>query len=245
MYLIRLDDASEYMDVKKWYRIETLLDYYNIKPIVGIIPNNQDEKITNLYDYNPEFWTTARAWQEKEWSLALHGNTHVYLTYEGGLNPVNSRSEFAGVPLDKQIDKITQGLKVFDENRIETKMFFAPSHTFDMNTLIALRQASNIRIISDTIANDIYKMRDFYFIPQQSGKVRRLPFKLTTFCYHPNNMSSHDFDELERFIEKYQNKFISFNNLSFTNKKATLYDKFLKEAYFCVRVIRRMLFSKK
>lgn len=41
-YIIRLDDASEIMNVSAWERIEELLDNYNIKPIVGIIPNNKD-----------------------------------------------------------------------------------------------------------------------------------------------------------------------------------------------------------
>ena len=30
---MRLDDASEYMDVEKWQRMENLLDKYGIKPM--------------------------------------------------------------------------------------------------------------------------------------------------------------------------------------------------------------------
>lgn len=37
-YIMRLDDASEYMDVPKWKRMEDLLDAYHIKPLVGIFP---------------------------------------------------------------------------------------------------------------------------------------------------------------------------------------------------------------
>lgn len=32
-YIMRLDDASEYMDVEKWQRMENLLDKYGIKPM--------------------------------------------------------------------------------------------------------------------------------------------------------------------------------------------------------------------
>lgn len=39
-YILRLDDASDYMDVKKWQRMEELLDRHGIKPLVGIIPDN-------------------------------------------------------------------------------------------------------------------------------------------------------------------------------------------------------------
>ena len=42
MYLVRLDDASEYMDIEKWKIVEGILDKYQIKPLVGIIPDNKD-----------------------------------------------------------------------------------------------------------------------------------------------------------------------------------------------------------
>lgn len=238
MYLIRLDDASEYMDVNKWNRVEEILDKYSIKPIVGIIPNNQDENLVNSYHFDSNFWYKAQKWQEKNWTLALHGYTHVYSTYDGGINPVNYRSEFAGVSLKEQKDKIENGLKIFKKHSIKTNVFFAPSHTFDMNTLKALKSKSNIRIISDTIANDVYKMDDFHFIPQQSGKVRKLPFKLTTFCYHPNIMNEKDFKLLEGFLGKYRHDFGSFEHIKFTDRRASLYDKALRKLYFLMKSIR-------
>ena len=75
------------------------------------------------------------------------------------------------------------------EHGIDPKVFFAPAHTFDNNTLIALKECSNIRIISDTIANDIYTKYGFTFVPQQAGRVRKQPFRTVTFCYHPNTMN--------------------------------------------------------
>ena len=42
MYLIRLDDATEYMNSSAWDRIEKLLDKFSINPIVGIIPDCRD-----------------------------------------------------------------------------------------------------------------------------------------------------------------------------------------------------------
>lgn len=35
-YILRLDDASDYMGVKKWQRMEELLDQYGIKPLVEL-----------------------------------------------------------------------------------------------------------------------------------------------------------------------------------------------------------------
>ncbi|MCH6266012.1 DUF2334 domain-containing protein [Neobacillus citreus] len=238
MYLIRLDDASEYMDVEKWGKVEKLLEKYHIKPIVGIIPKNQDTDLVNKYKFNPLFWDMAREWQTKGWEIALHGYTHVFCSNSGGINPVNYRSEFADIPLEDQKKKISKGIKIFEKHGLYARVFFAPAHTFDMNTLKALRQVTDIRIISDTIANDIYKYDGFYFIPQQSGKVRKLPFKVTTFCYHPNTMKEQDFITLENFLIKYRHEFGGFTDLNFKDKSNGFYDKILRSVYFSIRKIR-------
>lgn len=244
MYIIRLDDASEYMDVKKWDRIENLLDKYSIKPLVGVIPNNNDPSMVNYYVKNKYFWEKVKRWQNKGWEIALHGYSHVYTTKQGGVNPVNFESEFAGVPLNEQVEKIKKGINIFEEHNINTEVFFAPSHTFDLNTLEALRVSSNIRIISDTISNDVYKKEGFYFIPQQSGKVRRLPFKLTTFCYHPNSMKNEDFVLLESFLKKNSHKFTRVKDIHLKNRSLSFYDKLLNNTYFTFRNIRK-IFTRK
>jgi len=41
-YLIRLDDASATMNRHKWQLIEGVLDQHAIKPIVAVVPDNQD-----------------------------------------------------------------------------------------------------------------------------------------------------------------------------------------------------------
>src|SRR5690625_986007 len=118
MYLFRLDDASEFMDTENWNKIERLFDMYDIKPLVGVIPNNLDKNFINKYPKNIYFWDKVSEWQNKGWTIALHGYTHVFETEEGGVNPVNKRSEFAGVNLDKQKQKISDGLKVFNNKEI-------------------------------------------------------------------------------------------------------------------------------
>ena len=210
MYLIRLDDASEYMDINKWVQMEKLLDKYNIKPIFGIIPANQDPNLLS-YGKVDEFWKLIIRWKKKGWVPALHGYTHVFETNDGGLNPVNDRSEFAGVSLKKQCQKIRDGVKILQEHEISPEIFFAPAHTFDKNTMKALKSESEIRVISDTVANDVYYQDGFYFVPQQSGHCRRLPFKMVTFCYHPNIMEKKDFMVLNRFLSLYKDKFLIYH----------------------------------
>lgn len=230
-YILRLDDASQYRNIDNWNRIEKLLVEYDIKPLVGVIPDNQDSSF-DIYPFDIEFWNIVERWINNGWTIAMHGYNHVYITNDGGLNPVNLRSEFAGLPLLEQETKIEKGIRIMYEHNIFPKVFFAPFHTFDKNTLIALKNKSDINIISDTIANNIYFENGFFFVPQQSGKVRRLCFKVVTFCYHPNTMQEKDFLILENFIIKYKNKFIDFNNLQLKKRKLNLYDKFLKKLYF-------------
>ncbi len=232
-FILRLDDACERRDMEKWNRIEVLLDKYCIKPLVGVIPHCEDLTM-DKYTVDTKFVDRVICWREKGWTIAMHGYNHLYLTNCGGINPVNQRSEFAGVPLEEQRVRIRNGVEVMRSYGFDPKVFFAPSHTFDENTLIALKEESNIRIISDTIANKPYYKYDFTFVPQQSGKVRLLPFKVVTFCYHPNEMVDSDFIALEDFIIKHRKKFIRFP-LEIKKRKMGLYDLILRKLYFLKR----------
>lgn len=232
-YIIRLDDACEKMDEEKWSRMESLLDKYNIKPLVGIIPNCEDEQM-DKYPFNADFWEIVNRWIDKGWTIAMHGYNHVYSTDCGGINPVNKRSEFAGETLDVQREKIRLGISVFKAHGIVPKVFFAPSHTFDENTLVALKEESQIRIISDTVANDVYCQNGFTFVPQQTGRARKLPFKTVTCCYHPNEMENVAFNNLEMFIKRYRKRFIEFPILT-TDRGKSLLDRYLSCLYFARR----------
>lgn len=241
MYLLRLDDASEYMNVQNWAHIESILDKYNIKPIVAVIPNNQDPSFIDNYKKDDKFWAKVKEWNSKGWIIALHGFNHVYLTNSGGINPVNSRSEFAGLPFQMQCEKIRDGNEIFRKHNISPRIFVAPSHTFDLNTLSAIKQESDIRIISDTFAYDIYRKWDLYFIPQQASYVQWLPFKLTTFCYHPNNMDENSFKNLELFIIKHRKLFIDFDDITLKSRKLNLIEISMRKLYFLFRFFRTML----
>lgn len=238
MYLIRLDDASDHMNIESWDRIERILDANGLRPLVGIIPLNQDPTL-QAFAKDPGFWNRARCWQEKGWRIALHGYEHIYSTNCAGTNPVHTRSEFAGHPLWIQREKIRRGVAILREKGLEPTVFFAPSHTFDENTLEALRLESNIRIISDTVANDTYCYKGFTFIPQQTGRVRVLPFKVTTICLHPNYTSDAEFDEIEAFCKAHSDKFLDPNTIVLTNRRRNLRDRGYEMIYFLKRKLRK------
>ncbi len=230
-YILRLDDASEYMDINKWSIIERLLDKYGVKPIFGIIPKNGDETLLSKYQYNSEFWDLMHSWIDKGWIPAMHGYEHRYVTQDGGINPVNKRSEFAGLPYKIQAEKIRCGYRILKDHDISPDIFFAPSHTFDEDTLAAIKNETSIRVISDTVACDMYKEGDFWFIPQQSGKARCLPFRLATFCYHPNTMTENDFFALDKFLKTYSGRFALKRGIVLINRKKTAFDKLLQKIY--------------
>lgn len=237
MYLIRLDDASDHMNTAKWAKIEQLLDDSGIKPLVGVIPLNRDPMLLEFPE-DPGFWEKARSWQAKGWRIALHGYEHLYCSDCGGMNPVHSRSEFAGLPLETQREKIRSGMAILTEKGLKPDVFFAPSHTFDENTMEALRLESDIRIISDTVASDTYSLHSFTFIPQQSGKVRKLPFRLTTICLHPNNMTDAELDEVCAFFRAHRGEFLDPNAIMPTTRRRSLLDRGYALAYHLKRKLR-------
>lgn len=235
-YIIRLDDACPKMDIDKWSRIETLLDKYSIKPLVGVIPNCEDPEM-DKYKEDPLFWKKVRNWMKKEWVIAMHGFNHVYGTNSGGINPVNKRSEFAGLSLEEQSNKIIKGIEILNKEGVKADAFFAPSHTFDINTITAIKESSLIRFISDTIAFSPYKKYDLTFVPQQSGRCRKFLFGTITFCYHPNIMKDNDFVRLEKFLKKHSRKFISFPSTP-AKRHLSIFDFLFRFTYFTMRKFR-------
>lgn len=241
-YLIRLDDACPSMDYFKWQRMKNILDKYGVKPMVGVIPHNEDT-MQQIDHVDESFWNKVQTWEKKGWAIALHGYNHCYISKDGkkGLNPLWSFSEFAGVPLEIQREKIKQGISKMKEHGVSPKYFFAPGHTFDENTLTALREESDIRIISDTIATKPYRYKDFVFIPQFSGQCRdmRLP-GVFTFCFHPNTMNDLAFEQTDVFIREHRNMFISFDDIQLekVGRKSFL-DRLLSVGYFSLRKIKK------
>lgn len=240
-YLIRLDDACPTMDAAKWQRMEDILERYGVQPMVGIIPNNEDPD-TTPDPKDEKFWDKVHKWETKGWAIALHGYNHVCITEDGmkGLNPLWARSEFAGVPLEKQKEKIREGVKIFRSHGIDPKYFFAPSHTYDKNTLVSLKEESNISIISDTIATKPYKEGDFTIIPQLGGHCSEMKIPgIWTFCLHPTAMNDAQFEALEDFLKVHKDEFIAFSDLDLTNLSGkTFVGKLLSWAYFTMRKLK-------
>ncbi|OGX48651.1 MAG: hypothetical protein A2243_09695 [Omnitrophica WOR_2 bacterium RIFOXYA2_FULL_38_17] len=222
-YLIRIDDACHTMDRTKWQLMEDILDEFNIKPIVSVIPESRDPGFM-LDEPDEGFWNKVRAWQSKGWTIALHGYTHqLHETESPMILPYYKRTEFAGLPYEKQAAKIRASWNIFNEHRVTPKIWVAPAHTFDKITLHAIRNETDIKFISDGIALDVYYEYDFYWIPQQLWNLTERFSGLWTVCLHPNSMSN---EEMQTFRQLVRNKFseriISFSDVTFNKTPKTI-----------------------
>ncbi len=239
-YLIRLDDACPYMDRVKWQRMEEILDKYGIKPLVGIIPANADPE-TKIDADDLHFWEKVQNWSKKGWAIALHGFDHICITHDGGINPVHKRSEFAGLSIEEQARKIENGYMILKENGIEPEYFFAPSHTYDKNTIKAIIDKTPIRIISDTISTKPYRLNNgMIVVPCQMGRCRKMQISgYWTACYHPNIMDDRQFEMLETFLKENHQDFISFGDLPLAHVGSkTIFDRLLSFCYFTMRRLK-------
>ena len=230
-YLIRLDDACSTMNKNNWQRVEKLLDKYKVKPIVAVIPDNKDKSL-NIDGMDEKFWDRVRGWKKKSWSIALHGYRHIYTTNDRGMVPIGIRSEFAGLPLKTQKEMIKKAWLLMLNENIKPELWVAPSHTFDHNTLKALYSETDIRIINDGIAFNIFYDGTFYWIPQQLWHFRRLPFGKYTICLHPNTMKDEDFNLLEQVILHNRKAFISLQNIKLVERRKSSLDKLFERLFF-------------
>ena len=123
------------------------------------------------------FWERVRAWIAKDWTVGMHGDTHVmHPTHSKLVLPFYPSSEFAGLPLEAQAQRIRAGWQLFRAQDIEPTLWIAPAHSFDLATLAAVRAETSMRVVSDGIGWDTWYEHGFYWIPQQLWGFRYRPF---------------------------------------------------------------------
>lgn len=208
---IRLDDITPDMDWSKFNRFESILDELGIKPIIGVVPKCMDDTL-HIEDDNPAFWDEVRRLKDKGWVIAMHGFNHVYTTDKGGLFPLNHFSEFAGVDYDTQLEKITLGRNLLLEQGIETDIFMAPGHTFDGNTVKALKD-NRFRAITDGFGKTPYKRDGVIYYPiaeKRSEVFDDSKEGRTTLIYHLNTMTEDEINLVAVKLRQNKDKLVSF-----------------------------------
>lgn len=168
--LFRIDDISWDMNYENFSRIRNLFFQYDIRPIIGVIPHNEDPKLKEQAGGNgipqDRFWEEMRTLQQEHgWAIALHGYDHVYVTSDGGIFKTNPRAEFAGLPYGRQEEKIRKGKAILEENGLRIDAFMAPGYSLDWNTVEALK-VNGITVVTDGLAAYPYRKRGVLFVPQ-------------------------------------------------------------------------------
>ncbi len=210
MLAFRLDDIAPGLNRDNFKRLEKIFDDFGIKPLIGIVPQNEDPHLV-VDELDDEFWDDMRRLKDKGWMIALHGFRHIYSNECKGLLNANPFSEFAGVEYEEQFNMIERGKKILESHGLTPEFFMAPGHTFDENTLKALL-ANGILRITDGYSLKPYVREEITFYPCRLSGVA-VPEGYDTVCIHLNNWVDIDFEDLQTFISKNKEICIGFDSL--------------------------------
>ena len=218
-YLLRIDDIAPNMNWEMFDRVKELFFEYNIKPIIGIIPNNKDPELRKFPKHKGNFFNEMRQLKSKGWTIAMHGFEHLYYhCKKKDYLSMKSQTEFVGESLETQKLKIEKGLEILMQHKLDTNVFFAPSHSFDLNTLKALKM-NNFKFIVDGYGLAPFKEHGITFIPQLFNRPIKFPFGLHTSVYHLNTFSDADFSRLRKFVIENQEAIVDFKQATLIENK--------------------------
>lgn len=210
-YLVRFDDICPAMNWQVWESVESILKEYNIKPILAVIPDNQDPQLV-VDAPRSDFWNRVRQWQNAGWAIALHGYQHRCCTDQRGLFGLQNKSEFAGLAYEEQRQKLEAAVAIMHKENVQVDAWIAPCHSFDFNTVRAL-SSLGIDVINDGYFTRPLRWMNARWIPQQLWRFRPMPAGLWTVCYHHNAWSEKDLKRFEDDIRRYQSQISSLSEV--------------------------------
>lgn len=209
--LFRLDDICPGVNRENFQKIEVIFEKYNIKPLLGVVPDNKDPHLVVDELDESGFWKKINELCDDGWPIAQHGFTHIYCTEDSGIWQVNPFSEFAGVDYETQNEKIEAGKDILKSHGIVPEFFMAPGHTVDINTLKALKN-NGFHYVTDGYADCVYSRDGLVMIPCTLSGVG-MPAGTDTVCIHLNGWKQSDFDELDNFLSANSNICASWDDI--------------------------------
>lgn len=202
-----MDDICETMDYDKFESCYTLLQKHGVKPLLAVVPFPKDEKLVR--GEVPDFWNKLKEWQSEGCEIAVHGYEHLYTSSKLGLVCKRPLSEFSGIPYEDQLGMLSKGKKELECHGIYTDWFCAPGHSYDRNTLRALKNCG-YKYMSDGLSIHPYILEGIKCIPADSSyRLHRLG--ALTICMHSNEETEADLEKLDVFLTKNQPRIISFS----------------------------------
>ena len=197
---VRLDDIAPEMNRDAFERMIGILKKHQALPLLGVIPDCRDEKIRAMEGVEKieeeTFWDRIRELRDEGAVIAMHGCHHVYTTTNGGLFPLNRQSEFAGL--------VSRVVGLGKKQELSTEIFMAPAHSYDDNTLKALKECG-FKQVTDGFGREPYRYRDLTFYPLALSKKRATAGSgsgSVTIVYHVNTMKDADFDAAEALFDR-------------------------------------------
>ena len=174
----------------------------------------------------------------------MHGNSHVYDKFclKTDYLGYGGNSEFCGHTYKDQFEKIKYGLNKFNDENLIIRTFFAPNHTFDENTLLALKKCGVTEIV-DGYGLTPYEENGIKFIPQLFYKIFPLPFGIQTVQIHLNYYKQSDFDKFKKFIESNLKKIITYDQ-AMTKLNNSYSNRIIRNIIKKILQIKRLNFKK-
>lgn len=232
---VRLDDITPDMDWERFFKFKALLDQYQVKPLIGVVPDNRDPNLVKTGEPGEggstsgsqrpvDFWAYVKELERQGWVIAMHGCHHVYATDKGGMFPLNNFSEFAGLSFEQQRDLLAEGRRILAEKGITTELFMAPAHSYDQNTLRALKE-TGFRGLTDGFGDYPYRFRglDFYPISFMLSRTFQKKEGYSTMVVHTGTVSEKDLRRYESYFQREDVSWIPFGEyLGLPKKKRGL-----------------------
>jgi predicted deacetylase len=210
-FLLRIDDLCPTIHARRWGRLRELLQEHSIRPILAVVPANQDPEL-RVSAPDRSFWQQMRDLQSAGATIALHGYTHLCSQTGRGLIPLHRTGEFAGLGIDEQRHRIAAGRDILRGHGLNPELWVAPRHSFDSNTLRALRD-EGMHYLSDGLARTPFERGGITWIPMQLWAPALRSSGLWTICIHPNSLDRLRYKRLQRFVQLFAEQFTSFSRV--------------------------------
>jgi predicted deacetylase len=226
------------MNWRKWEPVEKILIDAGIKPLLGVVPDNCDPEL-RVAPADPDFWQKVRGWQQRGWSIAIHGYQHCYVSSSAGILGRNHYSEFADLPEAAQRTKLERAIEIFRREDVRPEAFIAPGHSFD-DTTVRLLVSLGIDCISDGYSMFPYVCKQgMLWIPQQLGWFRKMAFGTWTVNLHTNPWKPWQLERFRDDVAAFREATVTLDDIrrSYQNRRRTLSDQLF---YNCFRTIRSL-----
>lgn len=235
------------MNWEQWERAKKLLDSVGATALLGVIPDCQDPAL-QIQPARLDFWDYIKQLQQEGYTIAMHGYQHVFDIWSSGLCTQKKHSEFAGHDYQEQYRRINEGKKILNGHGIETDVFFAPAHSYDDNTLKALR-ANGFRYISDGRSLKPYRRHGILCIPERSGGIPKMSNKggYYTVVLHAHEWIREDrmhvWETLKKIITDSNNCFVDFNQFCNRPLGFSFIQRMCEKIYVILASIKHKLFE--